>query len=303
MKLKEGSAIVLSLLLFLISTHSFIDAQIEEPITIRVDELGFAFIYVNGTLIGSEAIECVGEPLYVYSFDPPDLVVYLDLDARGILLISPSDEPVRYSLTYVSLISRPIEENVWSAQLDMPVSGKMVMPEGYVIKKIEPLPREISKVGNSFVILLDRGNYTIVYLTGVAPGSTTTNMTTTQNYTSINTTVAPPTPSMTEENLPSGIYILLGLAVVAIAAAAYLGLMRRKKPGGESDIEVYLDDRDRAIVNYLREKGSATPTELMEATGIPKSAFYRRINRLEKLGIIESIDLGVKKIYKLKGKG
>ncbi|MGC8909237.1 MAG: winged helix-turn-helix transcriptional regulator [Fervidicoccaceae archaeon] len=64
--------------------------------------------------------------------------------------------------------------------------------------------------------------------------------------------------------------------------------------------EEFLDDRDRAIISLLREKGLMTPGELLKATGIPRSAFYRRINRLKREGIIEQINMAGKTYYRLK---
>jgi DNA-binding Lrp family transcriptional regulator len=62
-----------------------------------------------------------------------------------------------------------------------------------------------------------------------------------------------------------------------------------------------LDDRDRAIISYLKEKGLTTPGELLKTIGIPRSAFYRRINRLKKEGLIEQVSVAGKTYYRLKG--
>jgi len=45
-----------------------------------------------------------------------------------------------------------------------------------------------------------------------------------------------------------------------------------------------------------------TPGELIKETGIPRSAFYRRINRLKKEGIIEQVSIAGKIYYRLKEK-
>ncbi|MEM0046268.1 MAG: winged helix-turn-helix transcriptional regulator [Fervidicoccaceae archaeon] len=66
--------------------------------------------------------------------------------------------------------------------------------------------------------------------------------------------------------------------------------------------EEFLDERDRAIISLLRERGLMTPGDLIKATGIPRSAFYRRINRLKKEGIIEQISIAGKIYYRLKEK-
>jgi len=62
----------------------------------------------------------------------------------------------------------------------------------------------------------------------------------------------------------------------------------------------YLDDRDKLIINTLRERGDLTASELIKYTGIPRSAIYRRLKRLIKSGYIEQVKLGVKTVYRLR---
>jgi len=278
----------------LISVHLLIEtsAQVEEPIVVNIDTLGLAFIQINGTFIGSEYLQCIGEPLYIYSFYPSDLVTYLDLESKTILLMATSDQPVNYNLTYVSLVAKPVDTNSWVSQLYVPTTTLFILPEGSVVKQVNPPPRETYKIGNKIAILVNPGNITISYVLPSAQPPPVTSPAVTSPFTS--TTAQPATPKTT--------YIAIVLVIVALAIAVYYLVSRKGVSKRKSDIEAYLDDRDRAIINYLKEKGSATPTELMEATGIPKSAFYRRISRLEKLGIIEIVDLGMKKVYRLKEK-
>lgn len=276
----------------LISAYLLIEtsAQVEEPIVVNIDTLGLAFIQINGTFIGSEYLQCIGEPLYIYSFYPSDLVTYLDLESKTILLMATTDQPVNYNLTYVSLVARPVDANSWVSQLYVPTTTLFILPEGSMVKQVNPPPRETYKIGNKIAILVNPGNITISYVLPSAQPPPVTSPAVT--FTS--TIAQPATPKTT--------YIAIVLVIVTLAIAVYYLVSRKKASKGKSDIEAYLDDRDQAIINYLKKKGSATPTELMEATGIPKSAFYRRISRLEKLGIIEIVDLGMKKVYRLKEK-
>jgi uncharacterized membrane protein len=278
----------------LISAYLLIEtsAQVEEPIVVNIDTLGLAFIQINGTFIGSEYLQCIGEPLYIYSFYPSDLVTYLDLESKTILLMATTDQPVNYNLTYVSLVARPVDTNSWVSQLYVPTTTLFILPEGSMVKQVNPPPRETYKIGNKIAILVNPGNITISYVLPSAQPPPVTSPAVTSPFTS--TIAQPATPKTT--------YIAIVLVIVTLAIAVYYLVSRKKASKGKSDIEAYLDDRDQAIINYLKKKGSATPTELMEATGIPKSAFYRRISRLEKLGIIEIVDLGMKKVYRLKEK-
>lgn len=78
---------------------------------------------------------------------------------------------------------------------------------------------------------------------------------------------------------------------------------RSKKSAKKLDVEDLLDDRDRKIIQLIKEKGPITPGELLKELGIPRSAFYRRINRLVKEGLVEQFTVGGKTYYKIKGEG
>lgn len=289
------------------------NAQINTPVIVSIDVLGLAFINITGELIGSEYVPCIGEPLYIYSSSPQYLLSYLDLESRAILLISPLDDVINYTLIYVSLVSRPVGDNAWVTQLHLPLSTLIILPENSYIKQVTPLPRDILKINNRLALLMDKGDVTISYVLSSPQTITTTPFTSTSTpsiqpgdslttASSITTSILTTQTTTTEAAESKANYVLI-IALVAIAfLVIFILLSRRRVNKTDHDIETYLDDRDKAIINYIKEKGSATPTEIMEATGIPKSAFYRRINRLEKLGIIEIIDLGTKKVYKIKDK-
>ncbi|MEM0340632.1 MAG: winged helix-turn-helix transcriptional regulator [Acidilobaceae archaeon] len=61
-----------------------------------------------------------------------------------------------------------------------------------------------------------------------------------------------------------------------------------------------LDDRDKAIIETLREQGEATVAELQQKTGIPKTPLYRRLKKLEEMGLIEPRETGGARKYRLK---
>lgn len=296
MMLKKQYAAIILVIFAIFLSHLSMEtiAQVVEPIIVNIDSLGLAFVQLNGTFIGSEYLWCIGEPLYIYSFYPSDLITYLDLENKTILLMSPTDEPISYSINYVSLVSRPVDTNSWVAQLYVPATTLFILPEGSVVKQVNPPPRETYKIDNRTALLVSPGNITISYvLLTVQPSPP--HPTQTQ-------TTSPPLSTPITPRKTTTTYVIVALIIFVSAMMTYYLALRRKALKQKSDIEAYLDERDRAIINYLKEKGSATPTELIEATGIPKSAFYRRINRLEKLGIIEIVDLGMKKVYRLKQK-
>jgi uncharacterized membrane protein len=65
-------------------------------------------------------------------------------------------------------------------------------------------------------------------------------------------------------------------------------------------VEEVLDERDRLILETLKNMGEVTAPTLQKATGIPKTPLYRKLEKLEKLGLIESKWRGGVKVYKVK---
>jgi len=266
---------------------------------VDVNPFGLAFVSINGTILGGERVECVGEPLYVYSYSPPDLVPYLDTEAGTLLLVSPRDEPVNFTLTYVSLVSKPAGANAWVSQLHLPETALIILPEGYALQQVSPAPFQVTRTDGRVALLMPPGNVSLAY--SLVAATQTVQQTQTPGGSG-----AQPQPGNTatvvgggqapgaERKQPVLIYVLI--AVAAGILIAYLAVRRKRGEKPES----YLDERDKAIISFLREKGPSTPSEIMAATGIPKSAFYRRVSRLEKLGLLESVDLGTKKVYRLK---
>jgi uncharacterized membrane protein len=68
-------------------------------------------------------------------------------------------------------------------------------------------------------------------------------------------------------------------------------------------VEEVLDERDKLILETLKNMGEATAPALQKATGIPKTPLYRKLEKLEKLGLVESERRGGAKVYKPKQHG
>jgi|GEM_PF-1070247 len=74
-----------------------------------------------------------------------------------------------------------------------------------------------------------------------------------------------------------------GVAVVGVAgAAAYFIITRRRR----EDVSEYLDNIDKEILGVIEKMGEATARDIMDATRLPKTTLYRRLNKMIKMGII-----------------
>ncbi len=101
---------------------------------------------------------------------------------------------------------------------------------------------------------------------------------------------------------------VVALALIVAGAGLYLYYRSRriqpsKTIGTMEKQEVHarmgLDDRDRLILDALRD-GEKTASELMALTGIPKTPLYRRLRKLLEAGLIEAVDEGGQRVYRLK---
>jgi len=63
---------------------------------------------------------------------------------------------------------------------------------------------------------------------------------------------------------------------------------------------IELDERDKLIINVIKRLGEVPAQKIMEETGIPKTPLYRRLKKLEKAGIIESVLRSGKTYYRVK---
>nr|MEB3844599.1 winged helix-turn-helix domain-containing protein [Desulfurococcales archaeon] len=101
---------------------------------------------------------------------------------------------------------------------------------------------------------------------------------------------------------------VIALAIIVAGAGLYLYYQARKRrpsktPGTlekqEVQVRIGLDDRDHLILDALKD-GEKTASELMTLTGIPKTPLYRRLKKLLEAGLIEAVDEGGQRVYRLK---
>ena len=96
--------------------------------------------------------------------------------------------------------------------------------------------------------------------------------------------------------------IIVSVIVIITTILLYL-VMRRKYSALSRTVSISrseLDERDLLIINALRSRGELSAHEIMNITRIPKTPLYRRLRKLEDLGIIESRVVQGKTLYRLK---
>ena len=172
----------------------------------------------------------------------------------------------------------------WIFSVDMPYSYKLILPPNTLILNISRSDFSVSvEPDGRLSLLLPKGEVSITYTfppeipeTGPGGGGTPWNIV--------------------------DIYPLIA-AIVIGGVLLSIYLMHRGKALGEVDISQYeIDERDRMILDVLKS-GPKTASEIMEATGIPKSPLYRRLSKLVEKGYIESVKVEGKNVYRLRDTG
>lgn len=181
------------------------------------------------------------------------------------------------------------------------------LPEGSLLVSVEPRDFKVRILNGTMYMVFNPSSrvkleYTII--TGVTitqtpiqpPGATITP----QQETT-------PTPPKVERPWYEGVAaITLTIITLAILATAILAYLRRRGMGARPVVEPQLDigaldERDKAIIDAItKQGGEATAPEIQRVTGIPKTPLYRKLEKLEKLGYIESYWRGGQKIYRIK---
>lgn len=114
------------------------------------------------------------------------------------------------------------------------------------------------------------------------------------------------TVALTEESgglspiFPSTYYHYLFVGALALTLLLYT--LYKYMLGGRKRLLEELDERDKLIINVLTKHGELSVQKIMEKTGIPKTPLYRRLKKLEKMGLIEPNVRSGKTYYRVKRK-
>lgn len=263
-----------------------------------------ATIYVDGTVEfkllispppepGEFSVELVGTPYYIEARQG-GVEVPVSVNGSVCTITSYGTDPI--VLTYYTADLTSKQGDMWELTLSNPWPVKLVLSD-YILPVGLPDNVSFTLVNDTPAVILPPGNYTIKYfIVPEIPATTTTTAGATATTTATQGTSQPP------ERQPwfAGVLPIAAIGGVAAVAAvlAYLFLRRGSGGGVQSPPEVTapteepevalagLDERDRMIVEYIREHGRATASELLENLKIPKTPLYRKLNKLVKAGIL-----------------
>ena len=278
------------------------------PVVVDVAPTGDALVNVSVVVVDAPIVlnvTVIGEPYVYTAYDSggSELPVNYTDDVFSVLV--PYNTTV--TIEYVSAVAVK-NGKLWTINFTSGYPVEVVLPDGAVPVRIEPEPQSMVLVNGSRVALFfEAGRVVIEY--GVIPpvhtGTPTPAPTATETVTGTGTPPPPaptsPAPPLPEYSGGERGWELIALASGSVLAAglAVAGLIWRRGRGSSGD-NPDIDERDREILEAIRRLGgSATAQEIQEATGIPKTPLYRRLQRLVKYGLLEEIP-GRRRKYRLK---
>ena len=223
-------------------------------------------VYYNGTVVvfpnGVTEFKLVGEnvtPIIVQN-SAYRLV-------NGTLFFSPNASQITYKTN--------ISSGVVRIQEPYNVTAYLVLPFNYSLVYANPPPSAVFSQGNFYEVLL-RGSNIYAVLSGT-PRLSVSSQSSSRGSGS----------GALVDLLALG--LLVSNFVLAWALVSLYRLRRRTQVKLEQGVEIEVDrglaDRDRAIIEAIK-KGANTLSEIVRATGLPKTTVYRRVKRLVKEGYL-----------------
>jgi uncharacterized membrane protein len=229
------------------------------------------------------------DAIYVSVSDSGDPAPYSYDEARGLLSFTTFTGRVSVRVYTLGLTSK--EGAIWRLQLGtVDLETLVALPGEALVVSVEPRDFGVRLVNNTLHLVFKPGStvrveYTLIPATPPAP---------------------PPgqaAPTTTVKEAPTT-WLLLALGALALLAVAGALLLRARRGASRlvevATVEEALDERDRLILETLKNMGEATAPTLQKATGIPKTPLYRKLEKLEKMGLIESEWRGGVKVYRVK---
>jgi uncharacterized membrane protein len=236
----------------------------------------------------SIALSVPRDAVYVSVSDGGDPAPYHYDEARGLLSFTTFTGRVAVRVYTLGLTSK--EGAIWRLQLGaVDLETLLALPGEALVVSVEPRDFGVRLVNNTLHLVFKPGSVVKVEYTLIPA-----------------TQPAPPPGQATPTATPAGgtptAWLLLVLGALALLAVAGALLLRARRGASGlvevATVEEALDERDRLILEALKSAGEATAPTLQKATGIPKTPLYRKLEKLEKLGLVESEWRGGAKAYK-----
>lgn len=279
--------------------HVYNDGSVNVTVTVLLGEAPEQPVNITITTIGT--------PVYAEAVTANGTFLPVAINHGLNVTVFPGIRKIR--VTYLTLDATSKIGEKWILEFNSSCEAKVYLPEDAVPARLEPEPRIVVS-DEGLALVFPAGHVQIEYYLAPAPSQPTTQV---PGGATGGGATGSPSGESTGGNTPTTSTLTPLAAAVAGAAVAlgvlYVFLKRRGGPSPGSSktssqvAPAVLDDRDRSIVEAVRQAGprGLTASEIMSATGIPKTPLYRRLNRLVREGVLEAVEEGGVRRYRLKG--
>ncbi len=238
-------------------------------------------ISVNETA-SSVSIPLLGSPVNVMVQDDTGQLLQFDLTQQNIVVYS-LDSP-KFLLEYDTATLTSKDGAAWTLKLSLPTQSKIILPEDSSIIYLSDRPTLIEAAANRPILTLTNGAWEISYVISIKITTARTSLTSITTTTS-RTTTSPPPPS-----LPLNPAAILAASALTVALCVAFLIIRKRR---SDDLAGTLSNMDTEVLNLIRSRGGRIfESELRDLLVIPKTSAWRRVKRLEKMGLVRTKKIG-----------
>jgi uncharacterized membrane protein len=225
-------------------------------------------ISVNSTA-PSISLALLGTAANILATDEKGQIVRYDVTSKEISIYTMGATKVLLEYDTFAITSK--EGPVWTVKLNLVFQGKVILPNDASIVYLNEKPLLIEAQDGRPALTLGKGAWEISY---VIPMRTTAS--TTQSLSTL--------PQLAWPLLPA---IVIATAV-SVAVLLNLGVLRRRRP-----LPDQISQADGEVLELIRSRGGRMfESELRQLLGIPKTSAWRRVKKLEKLGLVRTRKVG-----------
>ena len=250
---------------------------------------------------GNLTVPLIGEPAY-YGAEQSGLVLPAERSGNVLSVTYYTDDVVHVYYLATNITSKT--GAYWLLEYESPLPTVLLLPDQTVPVDVQPANVTPAVFNGTPAIILPPGHVRVEYIILPQPSTSTPGSPPQQ----------PGGATSESSTRPGGVpgwvpWVVLGIALAG-AATAFVARRRSGRGGSKGgsgsagSVELAtarLDERDEAILEYLRSHGAATAQDIMDATGIPRTPLYRRLRKLESMGLIEHVDEpGSPRLYRLR---
>ena len=232
-------------------------------------------IEVNST-VPSISLWLRGEAANVIATDDKGRLLRYELAQSRIVIYTEGASKVGMEYDTVALTRK--DGPVWTLKIDLDAQAKIFLPNGAVVTYVTDRPTSIEAADGRPVLSLARGLWEISYVIPIQATTTTSSIST------ITSTTPPPivlTPSL-------AVVAATGIVIVLLVVGLAIFFRRRSRFLSEP-----LSPADSELLQLITSRGGRMfESELREALSLPKTSVWRRVRKLEKLGLVRTRKAG-----------